>query len=104
MPVFVLYRFFALSFCSRSLTSKAVAEKDYSTIEGFTNNNVDSPFCLSAYLRLSELFGGVVTEEDNCNTADVIGIPYDEELYPDGVTSYFIFMTKSKQVIKSGDF
>lgn len=78
------------------ITSKAVAEKDYSTIEGFTNNNVDSPFCLSAYLRLSELFGGVVTEEDNCNTADVIGIPYDEELYPDGVTSYFIFMTKSK--------
>ena len=78
------------------ITSKAAAEKDYRTIEGFTNNNVDSPFCLSAYLRLSELFGGEVTEEANCNTADVVGIPYSEELYPDGVTSYFVFVTKSK--------
>ena len=77
------------------ITIKAVSERDYGKIEGFTNDNVDSPFCLSAYLRLSELFGNEVYEADNCNTADVLGIPYSKELYPEGVTSYFVFMTRS---------
>lgn len=76
------------------ITSKAVAERDYGKIEGFTNDNVDSPVCLSAYLRLSGLFGDEIYEADNCNTADVLGIPYSKELYPDGVTSYFVFMSR----------
>lgn len=77
------------------ITSRAVAERDYERIESFTNDNVDSPICLSAYIRLSELFGGEITEADNCNTADVLGIPYNDKYYSDGVTSYFVFLTET---------
>lgn len=76
------------------ITRKAVEERDYNRIQGFGNDNVDSPFCLSAYLRLSELLGGEVTEADNSNTMKVIGVPYSKEVYPEGVTSYFVYMTR----------
>ena len=75
------------------ITRKAVEDKDYRRIEGFKNDNVDSPFCLSAYLRLSELLGGEVTEADNSNTMKIIGTPYSKEVYTEGVTSYFVYIT-----------
>lgn len=75
------------------ITRKAVEDKDYRRIEGFKNDNVDSPFCLSAYLRLSELLGGEVTEADNSNTMKIIGTPYSKEVYTEGVTSYFVYLT-----------
>ena len=75
------------------ITREAVEERDYKRIEGFKNDNVDSPFCLSAYLRLSELLGGEVTEADNSNTMKVIGVPYSKEVYTEGVTSYFVYLT-----------
>ena len=75
------------------ITRQAVEDKDYRRIEGFKNDNVDSPFCLSAYLRLSELLGGEVTEADNSNTMKIIGTPYSKEVYTEGVTSYFVYIT-----------
>ena len=75
------------------ITRKAVEDKDYRRIEGFKNDNVDSPFCLSAYLRLSELLGGEVTEADKSNTMKIIGTPYSKEVYTEGVTSYFVYIT-----------
>lgn len=75
------------------ITRKAVEDKDYRRIEGFKNDNVDSPFCLSAYLRLSELLGGEVTEADNSNTMKIIGTPYSKDVYTEGVTSYFVYIT-----------
>ena len=75
------------------ITRKAVEDKDYRRIEGFKNDNVDSPFCLSAYLRLSELLDGEVTEADNSNTMKIIGTPYSKEVYTEGVTSYFVYIT-----------
>ena len=76
------------------ITRKAVEERDYKRIERFKNDNVDSPFCLSAYLRLSELLGGDVIEADNSNTMKIIGVPYSKEVYTEGVTSYFVFLTR----------
>ncbi len=75
------------------ITLDAVLSGDTEEIEAMTNNNVDSPVCLSTYVRLSELLGGRITAADNSNTWEITELPYNKETFPEGVTSYFSFIT-----------
>lgn len=75
-------------------TRAAVLSGDTDTIEHFGNNNVDTPKCLSAFVKLSQLLGGTVTEADNANTYTVGDMPYNDILFPEGVTSYFVWLTE----------
>ena len=74
-------------------TLEAVMNGDTGTIERFTNDNVDTPYCLGTFVRLSALLGGKITEADHGNTYTVGNLPYTPSLFPEGVTSYFVFMT-----------
>lgn len=76
-----------------SETLEAVLTADTSAIEHMTNDNVDSPYCLSAYVRLTEKLGGEITAADNSNTSKIREIPYSSSLYPEGVTSYFVYIS-----------
>ena len=75
------------------ITLDAVLSGDTEEIEAMTNNNVDSPICLSTYVKLSELLGGRITAADNSNTWKITELPYNKETFPEGVTSYFAFIT-----------
>ena len=76
-------------------TRTAVLAGDTDRIERFTNDNTDTPFCLSTFVRLAALLGCTVTEADNSDTSRIPGsLPYSPVLYPDGVTSYFVFTAK----------
>lgn len=74
-------------------TLEAVLNGDTSAIEHMTNSNVDSPYCLSAYVRLTEALGGKIAAADNSNTSKVREVPYSVSLYPEGVTSYFVYIS-----------
>lgn len=74
-------------------TREAVLSGDTDTIERFGNTNVDTPECLSAYVRLSELLSGTITEADNANTFSVGDLPFNDVVFPEGVTSYFVWLT-----------
>lgn len=74
-------------------TLEAVLNGDVAEIERMNNNNVDSPYCLSAYVRLTAALGGNVTAADNSNTARIREVPYNGSLYPEGVTSYFVYIS-----------
>ncbi len=74
-------------------TLGAVLSGDTEAIEGFRNDNVDTPYGLSTYVRLSEMLGGRIVSADNSHTQKIVGTPYDKNNYPEGVTSYFVFMT-----------
>ena len=73
-------------------TLRAVTESDTAAIERFTNDNVDTPYCLSAFVRLSELLGATITSADHGNTFTVGNMPYSPTLFEEGVTSYFVFL------------
>lgn len=77
-----------------SETLEAVLAGDTAAIEHMTDNNVDSPYCLSAYVRLTEMLGGEITAADNSNTSKIREIPYSGSLFPDGVTSYFVYISE----------
>lgn len=73
-------------------TLDAVLAGDTDSIERMTNDNVDTPYCLSAFVRLAALLGTGITAADNSNTARVLNYPYNEALFPEGVTSYFVYI------------
>ena len=75
-----------------SETLDAVLTGDTDAIEGMTNDNVDAPYCLSAFVRLADLFETEITAADHSNTALVLDYPYNEVLFPEGVTSYFVYI------------
>ena len=75
-------------------TLDAVMNGDTAAIERFTNSNVDTPYCLSTFVRLSELSGCRITKADNSNTYRVGSLPYNRTLFPEGVTSYFVFLSE----------
>lgn len=77
-------------------TLGAVLSGDTELIESMTDDNADSPLCLSAYVRLTETLKGEITAADNSNTAKVRELPYSGSLYPEGVTSYFVFVSSGK--------
>ena len=74
-------------------TYDAVLSGDTGRIEHFTNSNVDTPYCLSTFVRLSEKLGGNIVSADNGNTYTVGSLPYSRSQFPDGVTSYFVFLS-----------
>lgn len=74
-------------------TLEAVLSGDTAAIERMTNDNVDSPYCLSAYVRLTKLLDGEITAADNSNTAKVRELPFSGSLFPEGVTSYFVYIS-----------
>lgn len=76
-----------------SETLEAVLAGDAGAIEHMTDNNVDSPYCLSAYVRLTKMLDGEITAVDNSNTSKVREIPYSGSLFPEGVTSYFVYIS-----------
>lgn len=76
-----------------SETLEAVLAGDTAAIEHMTDNNVDSPYCLSAYVRLTEMLDGEITAADNSNTSKIREIPYSGSLFPEGVTSYFVYIS-----------
>lgn len=76
-----------------SETLEAVLSGDTAAIERMTNDNVDSPYCLSAYVRLTEALGGEIIPADNSNTAKIREISYSDALFPEGVTSYFVYIS-----------
>lgn len=76
-----------------SETLEAVLSGDTAAIEQMTNDNVDTPYCLSTYVRLTEALGGEITAADNSNTSKVREIPYSPSLFPEGVTSYFVYIS-----------
>ncbi|MBP3855279.1 MAG: AmmeMemoRadiSam system protein B [Ruminiclostridium sp.] len=81
-------------------TLPAVLNGDTAAIERFTNANVDTPYCLSTFVRLSELLGARITKADHSNTYRVGSVPYySRALFPEGVTSYFVFLSS-----RSADF
>lgn len=82
-------------------TYEAVLSGDTGRIEHFTNSNVDTPYCLSTFVRLSEKLGGNIVSADNGNTFTVGNIPYSRSQFPDGVTSYFVFLTERSALSES---
>ncbi len=77
-------------------TLAAMLASDTAAIERMGNDNVDSPYCLSAYVRLSELLDGEVRSADNSNTFKLLNYPYNSTYFPEGVTSYFVFLTEKE--------
>lgn len=75
-----------------SETLSAVLAGNTDAIERMTNDNVDTPYCLSAFVRLADLLGTKITAADNSNTARVLDYPYNEAIFPEGVTSYFVYI------------
>lgn len=76
-------------------TLEAVLAGDTGRIARFTNANVDTPYCLNAFIRLSGELGGRIKRADNSNTLRVGELPYDRTLFPEGVTSYFVFIASA---------
>ncbi len=74
-------------------TLQAVTSCDTTAIERFTDDNVDTPYCLSAFVRLSELLGRQITAADHGNTYTVGNAPYDPTQFSEGVTSYYVFLS-----------
>lgn len=74
-------------------TNEAVLSGNTGLIETFTNSNVDTPYCLSTFVRLSALLGGKTISADNGNTFTVGSVPYSRSQFPEGVTSYFVFLS-----------
>ena len=77
-------------------TLEAVTQGDTAAIESFTNDNVDTPYCLSTFVRLSALLGAKITSADHGNTFTVGNMPYTPTLFEEGVTSYFVFLASSQ--------
>lgn len=73
-------------------TYEAVLSGDTGRIERFTNSNVDTPYCLSTFVRLADKLGGHIISADNGNTFTVGTKPYSRSQFPEGVTSYFVFL------------
>lgn len=72
-------------------TLKAVMDYDLESISKMGNNNMDSPYCVSTFLRLNNILNGQVKLLDHSNSFEILGLPYTHPSFKDGVTSYFIF-------------
>ena len=72
-------------------TLKAVTGNDLEGISKMGNNNMDSPYCVSTFLRLNDISGGQIKLLDHSNSFEILELPYTHPSFKDGVTSYFIF-------------
>ncbi len=72
-------------------TLKAVMDNDLESISEMSNSNMDSPYCVNTFLRLTDISDGHVLELDHSNSLEISQLPYTHPSFRDGVTSYFIF-------------
>lgn len=72
-------------------TRRAVLGGDLSAVAAMTDSNMDSPYCIGTFMRLTEQLGGSIAELDHSNSLEMSGLPYSAEAFPEGLTSYFIF-------------
>ncbi|MBP5606216.1 MAG: hypothetical protein J6X60_11875, partial [Ruminiclostridium sp.] len=73
-----------------NITYEAIKAGNTAAIERFTNDNVDSPLCLSTFVRISRALGADIWKADGGNTWSIGAVPYSRSQFPDGVTSYFV--------------
>lgn len=72
-------------------TRRAVLAGDLSAVAAMTDSNMDSPYCIGTFMRLTEALGGSITELDHSNSLEMSGLPYSAAAFPEGLTSYFVF-------------
>lgn len=72
-------------------TRRAVLEGDISAVADMTDSNMDSPYCIGTFIRLTERLDGNVGELAHSNSLEMSGIPYSPAAFPEGLTSYFVF-------------
>jgi AmmeMemoRadiSam system protein B len=70
---------------------KAVIDGDLERIGLMTNANMDSPKSIMTFLILNELLNLELHELDYSNSMEIMGIPYPNPIYDEGLTSYFVF-------------
>lgn len=72
-------------------TIEAVANRDYEKVAAMTDDNVDSPYVLCTFMRLAEKVNAEPILFDRSNSMLISGVPYNENTYPDGLTSYLVY-------------
>lgn len=72
-------------------TRRAVLAGDLSAVSAMTDSNMDSPYCIGTFMRLTEQLGGSIAELDHSNSLEMSGLTYSAAAFPEGLTSYFIF-------------
>lgn len=72
-------------------TRRAVLAGDLSAVSAMTDSNMDSPYCIGTFMRLTEALGGNIAELDHSNSLEMSGLPYSAAAFPEGLTSYFVF-------------
>lgn len=72
-------------------TRRAVLAGDLSAVSAMTDSNMDSPYCIGTFMRLTEALGGDIAELDHSNSLEMSGLPYSAAAFPEGLTSYFVF-------------
>lgn len=77
-------------------TRQAVLSADTASIAHFTNSNVDTPYCLGTFVRLAGALGADITDAAHSNTWRIGSVPYSRTVFPEGVTSYFVFLAADK--------
>lgn len=72
-------------------TRRAVLAGDLSAVAAMTDSNMDSPYCIGTFMRLTDNLGGGIMELDHSNSLEMSGLPYSAAAFPEGLTSYFVF-------------
>ncbi|MGN0586920.1 MAG: AmmeMemoRadiSam system protein B [Oscillospiraceae bacterium] len=72
-------------------TRRAVLAGDLSAVAAMTDSNMDSPYCIGTFMRLTDNLGGGIAELDHSNSLEMSGLPYSAAAFPEGLTSYFVF-------------
>lgn len=73
-------------------TLEAVMSRDYEAVSHMTDSNVDSPYCLGTFMRLSDALGGEIRLVRRSNSLEITDMPYNKSTFPEGLTSYFVFV------------
>jgi hypothetical protein len=69
---------------------RAFTDGDIEKIRFMTNANMDSPKSIMTFIMLNELLSLELHELDYSNSMEIIGIPYPNPVYEEGLTSYFV--------------
>lgn len=73
------------------ITMEAVLSGNIEMISKMGDSNMDSPNCVIAFLRLNELLNYNTTKLDHSNSLKISGLPYNQDSFSEGLTSYFVF-------------
>lgn len=80
-----------------SITLDAVMSRDTELISRMTDDNLDTPRGMCAFIELCSLMGWDITELDHSDSLKESGLPYNSASFGEGLTSYFIFGGTEKQ-------